>query len=169
MSEIKKSELLVNAAEPLFIRHAANEKHNEVTVCVLTLAIPVVALSSCLNEAIIEGVKKVSRGFPDAKLRFNFKQQAPAFIFQVKGKTERRGEDVHDQEIADAIAMAKASKKACVIGSRVAKVVNSVLSAEAARAAEVVKAFDLQAAKEASYVDEEKYLAIREKRQQQTT
>jgi len=161
MNKIKKKELLVPTGEPLFVRHAANEKHREITVCILTIALPVTTLSrGLINEDVLKAVKKVSAGFPDANLEFNYNPKAPAFVFSVKGKTECRGNDVADQRIGDAVAEAKANAKACTIAKRVAQAIHDVLTEKVQRLNDLVQFFDMGINKEIAYVEQEHYMRI---------
>ena len=159
MNKFKKKELLVPAREPLFIRHAANEKHREITVCILTIALPLATLSRGYED-VLKAVRKVSTGFPDANLEFNYNLKAPAFIFSVKGKTECRGNDVADQRIGDAVAEAKANAKAYTIAKRVAQAIHDVLAEKVQRLNDLVQFFDIGLTKEIAYVEQEHYMRI---------
>lgn len=161
MNKIKKKELLVPVEEPRFFRHAANEKHREVTVCVITFALPIRALTNGLfSEKVLKGVKKVGVGFPESNLHFNYKLQSPAFIFSVKGKTECRGNDVHDQRIGDAVALAKAQAKACIIASRVASACYKVMADQVRETGNILNFLNAGYQKEVDYVEQEHYRRI---------
>ena len=161
MNKFKKKELLVPVREPLFIRRVANEKHREMTLCILTIALPLAALSEgFINEDVLKAVKKVSTGFPDANLEFNYNPKAPAFVFSVKGKTECRGNDVADQRIGDAVAEAKANAKACTIAVRVAQAIHDVLAKKVQRLNDLVQFFNMGLNKEIAYVEQEHYMRI---------
>lgn len=160
MNKFKKKELLVPVKEPLFIRHAANEKHREITVCILTIALPATTFVGFLNEDVLKIVRKVSTGFPDANLEFNYNPKAPAFVFSVKGKTECRGNDVADQRIGDAVAEAKANAKACTIAKRVAQAIHDELAKKVQRMNDLVQFFDMGINREIAYVEQEHYMRI---------
>lgn len=119
MIKYQKEPLLVVADKPFMIRHKATETHNEVTVAVVKYALPLNGIlpngSMALNPNIFKVIFNATSGYPDINLEFNKNSQAPAFIFTVKAKTERRGKDVHNQELADKIVLAKANLKACAI------------------------------------------------------
>jgi len=163
--KLQKKSLLVNTKEPMVIRHPKNDKHGDVTVVVLNLAIPLKPLTHCIIPGVLEAVQKVSNGYPMTDLRFNYKPEAPAFLFTVKAKTECRGEDVPNQEIGDMVAMAKAQAKAAAIGCKVAKAIKSALMVEVERVTEVGDYFSIFAAQEMEYVKKEKYLTVLAKRQ----
>jgi hypothetical protein len=161
MNKFKKKELLVPVREPLFIRHAANEKHREITVCILTIALPLATLSGgFINEDVLKAVKKVSTGFPDANLEFNYNPKAPAFVFSVKGKTECRGNDVADQRIGDAVAEAKANAKACTIVNRVATAIAAVMQEKLKRVGDILNFSAMAYQKEVDYIEKEHYMRI---------
>ena len=161
MNKFKRKELLVPAREPLFIRHAANEKHREITVCILTTALPLATLSGgFINEDVLKAVKKVSTGFPDANLEFNYNPKAPAFVFSVKGKTECRGNDVADQRIGDAVAEAKANAKTYIIVNRVATAIAAVMQEQLKRVGDILNFSAMAHQKEVDYVEREHYMRI---------
>lgn len=161
--KLNKKELLVSTSEPLYVRHPKNEKHNEVTVVVLNLAMPLKPIISFLNPEMLKAFEEVSVGFPDANLRFNFKPDTPAILFTVKGKTECRGNDVPNQKIGDMVALAKAQAAAGVIASRVTKAMAKVIEEALTNVVEVKSYFESFSAQERIYVAEEKYLKVLEK------
>lgn len=116
-----KKSILVPVNEPSFYRHAANGEHNEVTVIVAHYAIPVNTMFGGvrnLNPVIVEKVNRAMESF-QVDFDFNGNMSTTAFTFTVKAKTERRGNDVHNQELADRIVTAKANAKACVVANKV--------------------------------------------------
>lgn len=119
MIKYQKKPLLEVVGEPLMIRRKATETHNEVTVAVVKYALLFEGLlpkgSKALNPIMFKTIFNAASGYPDINLEFNKNPQVPALIFTVKVKTERRGEDVHNQELADKIVLAKANLKACAI------------------------------------------------------
>lgn len=161
MNKIKKKELLVHVEEPQFFRHAANEKHREVTVCVMTFAIPVAILTDgYISKDMVKAVEKVAKGFPEANLHFNYNSQAPAFIFSVKGKTECRGNDNHDQRIGDAVAEAKALVKAYTVASRVVAGIKSKVRNTLARLNDISDFIASNQYREQNYIESEHYMRI---------
>jgi len=162
--KLKKKDLLVSTSKPFIVRHARNEKHNEVTVAVLNLAIPIRGLGAPITPGIIEKVKQVGIGFPDINLQFNFKPDAPAFLFTVKGKTECRGTDTPNQEIGDMVAMAKAQAKAAKVAARVTIAIIEKLEATQERLTEALGLLTEYESKEYNFVAEEKYMKVLEKR-----
>ena len=123
MIKFQKKPILVPVKEPNYIRREANGKHNEVTVVVAHYAIPLNHVfcqgSQALNSNVMKVAFDAANGFQGIEFGFNRNPQAPAFTFAVKAKTERRGDDTPNQELADRIVMAKANSKACVIAKRV--------------------------------------------------
>lgn len=162
--KLKKGKLLVSVGEPMYVRHAKNEKHNEVTVVVLKLAMPLRPVTGCVTPAMLKAISKVSVGFPDANIDFNFKAEAPAVLFTVKGKTECRGADTPNQKIGDEVALAKAQYKAAVIAERLTSAIAASFRETAENVEEVASYFSRFAEQEKSYVDEEKYMRVLEKK-----
>lgn len=155
MIKYQKKVLLAEAGEPFFIRHKATETHNEVTVVVVTYAIPLNNIlpygSMELNPAMFKAVFKAANGFQDINLEFNKNAQNPAFLFKVKAKTERRGDDAHDQAFADKIVMGKASARACIIAQRIVDGISEHLTETAKALAPVSQVFEHYADREAAY------------------
>ena len=114
-----KKDLLVPIDSPYFIRKGANNKHNELTLVIVKYAFPINAAliggAYALNPVAMQFISKAVSGFQGINLQFNKNLQAPAFIFTIKAKTERRGEDVHNQELADKIVLCKANIKASTV------------------------------------------------------
>ena len=167
--KLNKRDLLVSTSNPIYIRHPRNDAHNEVTVVVLDLAIPLEPITGgIVTSQMIKEIEKVATGFPEANPRFNYNPKAPAVLFTVKGKTECRGNDTPDQRIGDAVALAKAQGKAATIASRVLTAVAYALYSafEAAHYA----CFNLRrfAEQERAYVAEEKYMkALKKKKEKE--
>lgn len=114
MIKHQKKHLLVSI-NSLFIRREATEDHNELTLVKVVYAIPLRNLFSedSLNMGVVEGVLKLMKEFKD--INFKLDHHKAAFIFTIKARTERRKDDVHNQELADKIVMAKANVKAAKI------------------------------------------------------
>ena len=155
MIKYQKKVLLAEAEEPFFIRHKATETHNEVTVAVVTYAIPLNNIlpygSMELSPAMFKAVFKAANGFQDINLEFNKNAQNPALLFKVKAKTERRGNDAHDQAFADKIVMGKASARACIIAQRIVDGISKYFTETAKALVPVSQVFEHYADREAAY------------------
>lgn len=131
MIKYRKKILLAKAGEPFFIRHKATESHNEITVAIVTYAVPLNTIlphgSDELSPAMWMAVHKAVSSFQDFNLEFNKNPQMPALLFKVKAKTERRGKDVPNQELADKMVMSKANIKACTIAKKIVDSINDYL------------------------------------------
>ena len=123
MIKYHKKDLLVPVDSPYFIRKGANDKHNELTLVVVKYAFPVNAVllggAYALNPVAMQFISKAVSGFQGIQLQFNKNPQAPAFVFTIKAKTERRGDDVHNQELADKIVLCKANIKASTVAKKI--------------------------------------------------
>lgn len=123
MIRFQKKPILVPIGQPTYIRREANSRHNEVTVIVSRYAIPLnnafYNRADSLNKSVIMAGLKATKSFQDIEFVFNNNPQAPAFTFVVKAKTERRGDDTPNQELADKIVRIKASIKASAIARKV--------------------------------------------------
>ena len=123
MIKYHKKDLLVPIDSPYFIRKGANDKHNELTLVVVKYAFPVNAVllggAYALNPVAMQFISKAVSGFQGIQLQFNKNPQAPAFVFTIKAKTERRGDDVHNQELADKIVLCKANIKASTVAKKI--------------------------------------------------
>lgn len=155
MIKYQKKVLLAEAEELFFIRHKATETHNEVTVAVVTYAIPLNNIlpygSMELSPAMVKAVFKAANGFQDINLEFNKNAQNPALLFKVKAKTERRGNDAHDQAFADKIVMGKASARACIIAQRIVDGIIKYFTETAEALVPVSQVFGHYADREAAY------------------
>ena len=155
----------METSKPFIIRHERNEKHGEVTVAVLNLAIPLRSLGvTILTPEALEKVKQVSVGFPNTNLCFNFKVDAPAFLFTVKGKTECRGTDTPNQEIGDMVAVAKAQAKAAKVAGRIVLAIMEELEDVHSSLCDAFSLLTEYEGKEYAFVTEEKYMKVLEKR-----
>ena len=123
MIKYHKKDLLVPIGSPYFIRKGANDKHNELTLVVVKYAFPINAAliggAYALNPVAMQFISKAVSGFQGIQLQFNKNPQAPAFVFTIKAKTERRGNDVHNQELADKIVLCKANIKASTVAKKI--------------------------------------------------
>ena len=155
MIKYQKKVLLAEAGKPFFVRHKATETHNEVTVVVVTYAIPLNNIlpygSMELNPAMFKAAFKVTDGFQDINLKFNKNAQSPAFLFTVKAKTERRGDDPYNQAFADKLVMSKANTKACIIAQRIVDSISEYFTKTAKALIPVSQVFEHYADREAAY------------------
>jgi hypothetical protein len=155
MMKYRKKVLLTEVGEPFFIRHKATETHNEVTVVVVTYALPLGNILPHgfmeMNPVMFRAAFKAANGFQDINLEFNKNSQSPAFLFKVKAKTERRGDDAYDQAFADKIVMSKAKAKACIIAQRIVDNISKYLTDTAEALAPVSHVFEHYADREAAY------------------
>ncbi len=151
----QKKVLLAEVGEPIFFRHKATEAHNEVTVVIRTYALPLNNIlphgSMELNPAMFEAVFKAAGGFQDINLEFNKNAQNPAFLFRIKARTERKGNDSHDQAFADKIALIKANTRACTLAQRVVYSIVEYLTETAKTLTNISQIFEHYADREAVY------------------
>lgn len=156
MINFQKKPVLGLVSEPTYIRKEAKDKHNEVTVVMATYAMPLNHTfcrgSNALSHNVLRVALKAASGFQDIGFRFNGKVEAPAFIFTTKAKTERRGDDVPNQELADKLVLAKANHKACVIAERVLGAVRSYYENEVKHLAPICDMLTYAANRELSYI-----------------
>ena len=116
----KKKHLLVKNKTPYFI-------HKEVqgtnfTFMIGEFALPWKEISDApLCDAVITKISKVKKAFPEAHIEFNFNRENPAFLFRVVGRTKRCPGDEQNQDIGDAVAIAKATSRACIISKAIIK------------------------------------------------
>jgi hypothetical protein len=150
--KVKKKNLLVERTEPLLIHQAPNEKHNEVTVAMITYALPLANITECISPQMLRKIKKVEAGFPDAGIKLMFLDRNPSYVFTCKGKTERRGDDSHNQELADRIAISKCRAKACNISIRIIKAIGKALVENVQHCDSLVGILQSYYAREASYI-----------------
>lgn len=149
--KVKKKNLLVEVRKPMIFRHEANEKHNEVTVVKAQYAIPMKEITMALIPEVLDRIKKMSVGFPEANITFNY-QHSPAFLFTCKGKAERRGDDVPNQELGDKIALTKCEMQACKIGREIMIIVSKTLKEEAEYVLSVSEFYGNQVNRGLSYI-----------------
>lgn len=156
MIRFHKKPILVPIGPPTYIRREANGKHNEVTVALARYAIPMENIfqggANSISAKMIRAVENISKCLQGVELEFNRVSTAPAFTFMVKAKTERRGDDIHNQELADKIVMAKLNAKACVITKRILKAIADHYSTECAFNNSLCELLDGYAARECSYI-----------------
>ena len=156
MIKFQKKPILLLTSPPTFIRKEANSKHNEVTVAVAHYAIPVANICNHGKETINTGMLKAAinatRVFPGIDFSFNGNQHAPAFTFTIKAKTERRGDDVHNQELADKIVLAKLNVKACTIMNKVVNTIGEYYCSEISALGKIAEIIGGYQARETSYI-----------------
>ena len=153
MNKLQKKNLLVEVnRKPFIIRHGPNEKHNEITIAIVNYAIPMENVTKYLTAKVLGEVQKMTSGYPNAGISFNFKPEAPAFVFTCKGKTERRGNDTPNQELADKIALAKCRAKACIIGRKIMIAIAEALKKEVEHIEEISGFFNFHSERELAYI-----------------
>lgn len=157
MIKYHKKDLLVPVQPPMIIRKEANAKHNEITFVVVKYAFPVstsiLGGAYALNPAAYNFVAKAISGFQGIQLQFNKNPQAPAFVFTIKAKTERRGNDVHNQELADKIVLCKANIKASTVARKILKGMIDYYKSAANTANAVINVFDDFIVRETNYMN----------------
>ena len=157
MIKYHKKDLLVPIDSPYFIRKGANDKHNELTLVVIKYAFPVNAVllggAYALNPASYNFIAKAISGFQGIQLQFNKNTQASAFVFTIKAKTERRGDDVHNQELADKIVLCKANIKASTVARKILKGMIDYYKSAADTANAVINVFDDFIVRETNYMN----------------
>lgn len=153
--KVKKKNLLVVVGKPMIFRHEANEKHNEITVAKVQYAIPMSAITLALFPEVLAQVKKMSTGFPEADISFNYNHNSPAFLFTCIGKTGRGGDDTPNQELGDKIALTKCEIKACKIGRKIMATISKVLKEEAEYVLSVSEFYGNQVNRGLSYIQKQ--------------
>lgn len=151
--KLKKKNLLVERGKPHMIRHAPNEAHNEVTVALIDYALPIREFSMILTPELLRELEKLSTSFRGTGFRFNYNVEAPAFLFSCKGKTERRGTDAPNQDLADKIAIAKARVKAYTICTRVMRILLNHLLKEISLVEAMGDFFSYRKGKEITFIN----------------
>lgn len=156
MIKYHKKDLLVPIDSPYFIRKGANDKHNELTLVVVKYAFPINAAllggAYALNPVAMQFISKAVSGFQGIQLQFNKNPQAPAFVFTIKAKTERRGNDVHNQELADKIVLCKANIKASTVAKKILEGMLNYCNFAAQSALTVKNIFEDFIARETKYM-----------------
>ena len=156
MIKYHKKDLLVPIDSPYFIRKGANDKHNELTLVVVKYAFPVNAAllggAYALNPVAMQFISKAVSGFQGIQLQFNKNPQAPAFVFTIKAKTERRGNDVHNQELTDKIVLCKANIKASTVAKKILEGMLNYYNFTAQSALAVKNIFEDFIARETKYM-----------------
>ena len=134
----KKKQLIVKVREPYFI-HKTLESGAEMTIMVGKYALPWKAITNVpICGPVMAKIEKVKKTFPDAHIEFNFRQENPAFIFNVSSKTIRHEGDTPDQSVGDKVARAKTLCRACVISKAIALAAKEGLEEELNRAIAVL-------------------------------
>lgn len=156
--KVQKKKLLIEREAPFIVRQTPNEKHNEVTVARIHYALPVANITRGFSMTMLHKIKKAVAGFPDANVEFKFvpTPDSPSFLFTCKGKTERRGDDIHNQELADKIALAKCRAKACAISLKLIKVINDVLKENVKHCDDLQNIFTQYYTREYAYIQKVK-------------
>ena len=152
--KVQKKKLLIEREPPFIVRQAPNGEHNEVTVAIIHYALPVTNITEGFSMDMLHRVKKAVAGFPDANVefKFNLTPNHPAFLFTCKGKTERRGDDVHNQELADKIALTKCRAKACAISLKLIEVIKKALKDNVKHCDDLINIFTQYHTREYKYI-----------------
>lgn len=156
MIKFQKKPILVYAKEPSYICCEANGKHNEVTVIVAQYAVPLNYIFSNGSQALSPNMMRVILGaagsFQGVDFGFNRDPKAPALTFTVKAKTERRGDDAPNQELANKIVTAKANLRACTIARRILRAVIKYYMQEITHISDVCNILSSTITREHSYI-----------------
>lgn len=113
--------LLKVVGEPTLIHHEATEKHGEVTIAIVTYTLKLVPDLDVVPNEVAEKIDRLSNSIPEYKISRNYHPDGDV-LFTVKSKTVRRNNDIHNQELADKIALAKCNVKACKLSRRLLSV-----------------------------------------------
>lgn len=155
MINYQKKPILVPIGEPKYIHHKATNKHNEVTVAIVEYAMVLRNIfkdDEMLNPNVVKVAHRAVRSFQNIGFSLNNHQQAPAFIFTVKGKTERRENDEPNQELANKIAVAKANRIACSVARRALKAVSSYYAKQVNNLTDIVGVLEDYRSRELTYI-----------------
>lgn len=160
--KLKKDNIFVKVGETKYILQPAKEKKGvkvgEVTVGIATFAIPVKNFAPNLSKQMFKTVNKVAAGFPDVDLKFNYRQEAEAYVATITAKTECREDDTYSEEIGKKIVDSKIQAIALRVARRMATVFQKNYQ-ECASQMQVMKDFfDNQIVKERDYVSKALYL-----------
>lgn len=160
--KLKKDNIFVQVGETKYIHQPAKEKKGvkvgEVTVGIATIAIPIKNFAPNLSRQMLKEIHKVAAGFPDVDLRFNFKQEAEAYIATITAKTECREDDTYSEEIGKKIVNSKIQAVALRVAHRMATAFQKNYLEWASQMKVMKDFFDNQIAKERDYVSKALYL-----------
>ena len=121
MINYQKKKILVRDSNITIIRHPAKGKHNEITIAIVNYAIPLArVLKKGAEDISISAIKAVTDATSSFQtpVKFNGNMENPALLFTIKTKTERRGDDTPNQELADRLVVVKADARASALAAR---------------------------------------------------
>lgn len=160
--KLKKDNIFVKVGDTKYILQPAKEKKGvkvgEVTVGIATFAIPIKNFAPNLSRQMLKAMDKVAAGFPDVDLRFNFRQEAEAYIATITAKTECREDDTYSEEIGKKIVDSKIQAIALRVAHRMATAFLKNYQEWATQMKAMKDFFDNQIAKERDYVCKALYL-----------
>lgn len=144
---LKESNLVAEISKNYY-QQPKTDKHGEITICVLTVALPLKEIM--LGALVPKVLEKVNKAFP--AVEFNFNPNAEAFIVSTNGKAVCSGEDVFDEAMGKSIAYAKAQGKIYSICSRIVKIVKETYLKVAEHNQNIEDFLMMSAEREKSYV-----------------
>lgn len=160
--KLKKESIFVKVGETKYIHQPAKEKKGvkvgEVTVGIATIAIPIKNFAPTLSKQMFKVMEKVAAGFPDVTLKFNFRQDAEAYIATITAKTECREDDTYSEEIGKKIVNSKIQAIALRVARRMATAFWKNYEEWASQMQVMVDFFDNQIVKEKDYISKALYL-----------
>lgn len=160
--KLKKDNIFVKAEETKYILQPAKEKKGvkvgEVTVGIATFAIPIKNFAPNLSKQMFKAMNKVAAGFPDVDLKFNYRQEAEAYIATITAKTECREDDTYSEEIGKKIVNSKIQAVALRVAHRMATVFLKNYQEWVSQMQVMMDFFDNQIAKERDYISKSLYL-----------
>lgn len=121
MINYQKKKILVKDSNITIIRHPAKGKHNETTIAIVNYAIPLARVlkkgAEDISVSAIKAATDAVSGF-QTTVKFNGNMVSPALLFTIKTKTERRGDDTPNQELADRLVVVKADARASALAAK---------------------------------------------------
>lgn len=160
--KLKKENIFVRVGEVKYIHQPAKEKKGtrvgEVTVGIATFAIPVKNFAFNLSKQMFEKIKQVVAGFPEVDVKFNYRQDAEAYLVTISAKTECREDDTYSEEIGKKIVNSKIQAIALRVAHRMATAFQKNYQEWATKMQVMRDFFDNQIVKERDYVSKALYL-----------
>ena len=163
MNKFKKSDVFVPIGTTKYIYQGAkikkNRKVGEVTIGIVNIAIPIKALAlGRLTESMFENMEKVAAGFPDVSIKFNFNENAEAYLLTITAKTECREDDTFSAEAGKKIVDSKIQAIALRIAKRMANEFRKYYAEHVRRLDSLSEFLDAQIVKEKNFVGKALYL-----------
>lgn len=156
MIRFQKRNVLLHVKPPTYIRKEAKGGHNELTLAIIKCALPLRSImyheELGIRPDAISYVLKEAKNLRGTGIEFNENFGDPIFFFTVKAKTERRGNDVPNQSLADKIALAKANRSACNVAKRIISSIAEYYTKEASHMSDIAKVAAEYAARESDYI-----------------